>query len=241
MKTIVIGDIHGCYNELRELVIALVQNGKYNKNEDKIVFLGDYIDRGKNSRKVIELIRNLQKANNNVIALRGNHEEMFLEYQDGLDDCWLWNGYKETLMSYRGFEAQIKNDMEWMESLPIYHEDDNFVFVHAGIDVNKKMEDQEAYTMLWVRNEFIYNNTPYYKRVIFGHTPTLNLNQTDKPVYTYAGNVAIDTGCVFTGTLTALILEDGEVKEFFQTNNNEEDEEEYEGESYYDEYEYEYD
>ena len=58
---------------------------------------------------------------------------------------------------------------------------------------------------------------------------------------TYAGNVAIDTGCVFTGTLTALILEDGEVKEFFQTNNNEEDEEEYEGESYYDEYEYEYD
>lgn len=240
MKTIVVGDIHGCYNELRELVVALVQSGKYNKNEDKIVFLGDYIDRGENSRKVIELIRNLQKANCNVIALKGNHEEMFLEYQDGLDDNWLWNGYKETLMSYRGFEAQIKNDMEWMESLPIYHEDDNFIFVHAGIDVNKAMEDQEAYTMLWVRNEFIYSNTPYHKRVIFGHTPTFNLNQTSKPVYTYAGNVAIDTGCVFGGALTALILEDGEVKEFFQTNNNEEDEEDYEGEFYYDEYEYEY-
>ena len=86
MRTIVIGDVHGCYNELKELVLTLETEGEYRKGIDKLVFLGDYIDRGSDSRLVIEFIRNLQKENDNVIALMGNHEDMLLDYLDGIND-----------------------------------------------------------------------------------------------------------------------------------------------------------
>lgn len=216
MKTIVIGDIHGCYNELRALVTTLKQKGEYDERTDKIVFLGDYIDRGKDSRKVIGFIKNLQKRNKNVIALMGNHEDMFLGYLKGVDDSWTYNGHEATIESYKGHLEHFNNDIEWIGNLPLYHEDEHFIYVHAGVDVYKTMEEQSKHTLLWVREPFIYNSDKYYKQVIFGHTPTLNLNFDSKPVYTVNDNLAIDTGCVFGGALTALIIEDGEVKKFFQ-------------------------
>lgn len=112
MKTIVIGDIHGCYSELKKLITDLELNGEYNKNTDKLVFLGDYIDRGKDSSLVIKFIRKLQKENKNVIALMGNHEDMLLEYYKNGDDTWLWNGGKATQKSYYGLGRQFKDDMK---------------------------------------------------------------------------------------------------------------------------------
>ena len=79
-NSIVIGDIHRCYNELKELMFDLEQAGEYDKEKDKLVFLGDYIDRGKDSRLVVEFIRGLQKNNKRVIALMGNHEDMLIDY-----------------------------------------------------------------------------------------------------------------------------------------------------------------
>jgi serine/threonine protein phosphatase 1 len=216
MKTIVIGDTHGCYNELKELISTLEANGEYNKGKDKLVFLGDYIDRGDDSRLVIEYIRNLQKNNGNVIALMGNHEDMLLKYLDDGDADWLWNGCQSTRDSYKGFDKQFKDDVEWIRSLPLYHEDKNFIYVHAGIDVNKPMNKQGKNTLLWVREPFIYNPKKYKKRVVFGHTPTVYLNEEDFPVQTYANNIDIDTGCVYGGALTALIIKNGETDGFYQ-------------------------
>ncbi len=230
MRTIVIGDIHGCYDELKDLISTLETEGEYNKGIDKLVFLGDYIDRGENSRLVIEFIRNLQENNDNVIALMGNHEDMLLDYIDGLSDDWLWNGHTSTMNSYEGFRNQFNSDVQWMRSLPLYHEDEHCIYVHAGINAYRPMEKQDKKTLLWVREQFIYSVKEHYKTVIFGHTPTVNLTGEYKPVRTYVGNYDIDTGCVYGGALTALILDDGEANGFYQSHKeNEYDEsEEYE-------------
>lgn len=219
MKTIAISDIHGCYNELKELLNALETNGLYDKNVDKLIFLGDYIDRGSDSRLVIEFIRNLQKNNNNVIALKGNHEDMLLEYVKGIGHNWLCNGCGTTLDSYKGYEEQYVDDIRWMSKLPLYHEDEHFVYVHAGIDVNKPMDKQDKNTLLWVRDPFLNSRKQYHKTVVFGHTPTLYLNNDDKPVYTFAKNIDIDTGCVYGGALSALIIENDEVLKFYQVKS----------------------
>lgn len=220
MRTIVIGDTHGCYEELKMLLSDLEKGGAYNKDTDKLIFLGDYIDRGKDSRLVIKLIRDLQKDNDNVIALMGNHEDMLLEYYKGLNESWIWNGHNATLKSYKNFQKQFEDDMKWMESLPLYYEDEHFIYVHAGIDVNKPMEEQDKKTLLWIRGEFIYSEKMYDKKIIFGHTPTMYLFELSEyiPVHTFTGNIDIDTGCVYNGKLTALVIENGEVKEFYQVD-----------------------
>lgn len=216
MKTIVIGDVHGCYNELKGLIKKLKKNGEYNKKIDRLIFLGDYIDRGSDSRKVIGFIKNLQKHNKNVIALMGNHEDMLLDYLKGVDDCWTWNGHDTTIESYKGYLKHFNDDIEWIKNLPLYYEDEHFIYVHAGIDIDKPMNEQSKHTLLWIREPFIHNSNKYNKQVIFGHTPTFNLNGESKPVYTFNNNIAIDTGCVFGGALTALVIEDGEISGFYQ-------------------------
>ena len=221
MKTIVIGDTHGCYKELKELVLSLEADGEYNRNTDKLIFLGDYIDRGVDSRLVIEFIRNMQEESDNVIALMGNHENMLIDYLDGKDYSWLYNGCEETIESYKGFKKQFYDDIKWMRTLPVYHEDKHFVYVHAGVDVHKPLKKQSKNTLLWTREEFIYNSKKYHKKVVFGHTPTFNLNKTDSPVYTITNNLGIDTGCVYGGALTAAIIEDDEIKGFYQVDKEE--------------------
>ena len=218
MKTIVISDIHGCYDELETLLLALEKNKEYNKDVDKLIFLGDYIDRGRDSRLVVKLIRELQENNDNVIALMGNHEDMLVNYWRGRDDIWLFNGYTDTMYSYEGYKEELADDIEWMRNLPLYYEDDHFVYVHAGIDIDKPLNEQDRHTLLWVREPFIYNRKEYDKKVVFGHTPTMGLNGKIKPTYTYNNNIAIDTGCVFGGALTALVIEDDRVINFYQIN-----------------------
>ena len=184
MRTIVIGDIHGCYDEL----VALIEKVQYNKESDKLIFLGDYIDRGKDSSKVVAFIRDLQRQNKNVIALRGNHEQMCIDYSDTYEITWWWNGAQETVDSYGANDEQFKSDVRWMETLPLYYEDDNYIYVHAGIDANKPL-DQQSDTMLWVRETFINSTAKFDKQVIFGHTPAQSAIHSDVPYYTLANNL----------------------------------------------------
>lgn len=215
MRTIVIGDIHGCYHELKRLLRKLKDSGKYNSKTDKLIFLGDYIDRGDNSRLVVKTIRKMQKKNKNVIALMGNHEDMLINYVAKGNIDWAYNGANKTLNSYTGFNSEFESDIEWMKSLPLYHQDKNFIYVHAGLDLKKPLSEQTRNTMLWTREEFIYDTTKYNKRVIYGHTPSVAITGLNKP-YTFNGNIGIDTGCIFDGALTALIIDNGKVKEFIQ-------------------------
>jgi serine/threonine protein phosphatase 1 len=223
MKTIVIGDIHGCFDELRDLIAELKESEEYNVETDRLIFLGDYIDRGIDSRKVIKFIRELQENNDNVIALMGNHEDMLVEYYNAQSQNWLYNGYDATLKSYDNNLKQLFDDINWIKSLPLYYEDEHFVYVHAGIDPTKPLDEQSKNELLWVREDFIYTIEKFNKRVIFGHTPSLAITGETKPYMTYTDNVGIDTGCVFNGKLTALIIEDSEVTSYVQIEKENKD------------------
>lgn len=87
MRTIVIGDVHGCYHELKTMISKLKANKKYRAGKDRLIFLGDYIDRGYDSRNVVKFIRQLQKKTKKVVALMGNHEDMMLDFYSGIDEA----------------------------------------------------------------------------------------------------------------------------------------------------------
>lgn len=206
MRTVVIGDVHGCYRELKRLVSRLEENKAYEPGRDRLIFLGDYIDRGENPRRVIRFIRDLQERYGNVIALMGNHEDMLLEWLDGEGRSWEYNGCEATIRSYKGYMADFQDDCRWMRDLPLYYEDDHYIYVHAGIDPEIPMEEQDKETLLWIRDEFIDNPVKAEKVVVFGHTPGYG-----QPYQTPAGNICLDIGCVFYGSLTAMVIgEDGE-------------------------------
>lgn len=223
MRKIVVGDIHGCYSELKILIEELKAKGKYNHKQDRLIFLGDYIDRGDDSREVIKYVRELERENKNVIALMGNHEDMLLEYFDNGSRSWLYNGYQTTIDSYKGYDEEFLDDIYWMNNLPLYFEDDNFIYVHAGINKSLPTEKQSKDTLLWIREAFYRNKKRNKKTVIFGHTPTelmVNRKHTDsiydKPLFNDDNSIGIDTGCVFGGMLTALIINNDKVEEYYQ-------------------------
>ena len=140
---------------------------------------------------------------------------MCVDYYKNRGNTWKLNGANKTIKSYKGHRGLIRN-INWMEKLPLYYEDEYFVYAHAGINPTKPLDEQSKYDLLWVRESFLYSVDNFNKKVIFGHSPAQLVNESDKPYYTYAGNIGIDTGCVFGGCLTALIIEDDEVTGFWQ-------------------------
>lgn len=217
-RILAISDIHGCYDEL----IQLLNKVKYNPQKDKLILLGDYIDRGKDSRKVIELVMDL--VNNGAVALKGNHEDMLIKALDDIGYCQLWlqNGGKKTLRSYHisGGYGSIpwyeqpnkipRQHIEFIKNLPTWHETEDYIFVHAGLPSYANCpEESNDYDLMWIRNEWFARNWNG-KVVVFGHTPTFTIEGHER-VDIWLGNrkVCIDTGCVFKkygGKLSCLQL-----------------------------------
>ena len=190
------GDIHGMYEPLIELFKILPVEKK-----DKIIFLGDYIDRGPQSREVIEFLKTLRR-NYEVVLLRGNHEDMLLHCVE-TGDClpWKMNGCAATIRSFDGIE-NIKKELDFFKSLKLYHEEGKFLFVHGGVKPKVPLEDQREFDIVWIREEFIYSQNPLPgKVVVFGHTPL-------EEVLIMEDKIGIDTGCVYGNKLSAIRLDD---------------------------------
>jgi len=199
-----IGDIHGCFEKIQTLIRKLPAD--YNK--DKVVFLGDYIDRGSDSRKVLDLMVELRRKHpSSFIFLKGNHEAMFLDYIENgpLKETFLKFGGRETLRSY-GTEDSLdipKEHLEFLRGLKSIYLTERFCFVHAGLKPGIPLENQAEEDILWIRFKFIKSDYDWGKRVIFGHTPF------DSPLIE-KNKIGIDTGAVYGGRLTCLILPDVE-------------------------------
>lgn len=195
--TYVVGDIHGCLRELEILIDKINPS-----SEDKLVFLGDYVDRGPDSKGVIDYLINLSKRVKTVF-LRGNHEAMLIDCVKYKKDCTLWsyNGSSATLRSFNGVKG-ILEKLEFFENTKYYHIHGRYFIVHGGVKPGVPIENQDPFDMIWIRDEFIFSNNPLPGYVVvFGHTPF------EKPLL-MKDKIGIDTGCVYGGYLTAVRLED---------------------------------
>jgi serine/threonine protein phosphatase 1 len=197
-----IGDIHGCFDKL----IALMEIIDVDLERDTLLFIGDYIDRGTQSKEVVDYLIDLSRQSGNVVFLKGNHELMLEQYLNGTNQFgFLANGGLATLDSYSKGGAPDETNLiptthlDFFRDLRIYYETDQYIFVHAGLKPGVPLEEQNEWDMLWIREEFIYSDFDFGKRVIFGHTPF------QKPIV-FENKIGIDTGAVYGNKLTCVEL-----------------------------------
>ena len=184
-RLIAIGDIHGEITKLESLIENLhLQNG------DKLIFLGDYIDRGLFSKQVVDKVIELSKYYE-CEFLMGNHEYNMMRASEGdekIIPLFYINGGYRTVDNYGDIENILKIHGDFYTNLKYYYLTDDFLFVHAGIHPQKPLEDQEEFKMLTIRDDFINHKHILKQKVIFGHTPFETPHVEDD-------KIGIDTGC----------------------------------------------
>jgi serine/threonine protein phosphatase 1 len=205
-RTFVVGDIHGCVDEVDRLLDALAPAAA-----DTLVFLGDYIDRGPFSKAVIDRLLRLRREGPRCIFLKGNHEDMFLAYmgeRGAYGEAFLLNGGAATLRSY-DLEGQSSasvaarlppEHLQFLLSLELRYEHAPFLCVHAGVAPNRPLDDQDDEDLLWIRDAFIAHPHPFGCTVLFGHTPQREV-LNDQPY-----KIGLDTGLVYWNKLSCMEL-----------------------------------
>ncbi|MCP4682884.1 MAG: serine/threonine protein phosphatase [Desulfobacterales bacterium] len=197
-----IGDVHGCLETLKRLMDEIA----WMPGKDRLYFLGDYIDRGNNSKGVVDYILELISYSPHVECLLGNHEAMFLDFLQGkYQELFLQNFGKKTIESYQS-EKQHVNDplvspdhMAFFQSLKPFIELEDYYLVHAGFKPGTHINKQSEEDMLWIREPFISSGYDFGKMVIFGHTPF------HEPIV-MQNKIGLDTGAVYGNRLTCLEL-----------------------------------
>lgn len=230
MDVFAIGDVHGQY----DLLEALLKD--WNQETEKLIFLGDLIDRGPDSRKVVSLVQSLVQ-DKKAIAVKGNHECMYLdwlEHPESLITYYLPQGGSQTLDSYLGkdnvsylmgsamanqMNGKFKEVERFFRSMVLYEEVGDLVFVHAGVDLTKEdWEDSNPNDFQWMREPFFYLPNETGKTFIFGHTPTQTLNDDESPDIWLSKDktrIAIDGGATYGGFLHGLHITDDAFRNVF--------------------------
>ncbi|WDI30068.1 metallophosphoesterase family protein [Hyphococcus flavus] len=211
-----IGDVHGRL-DLLDALLDEIEKDASGLDAAKLIFLGDYVDRGEHSRGVIDRLVELKHSKSETVFLKGNHEASMLDFLDHPDDLphWLDWGGLETLESY-GVDTSLANEVlanelrknmpathhKFLQTLKLNHIEGDYLFVHAGLRPGTPLEEQTEEDMLWIRTRF--HNAPKNERpeyvVVHGHTPE------ERPIDD-GWRINVDTGACYGGPLTAVVLE----------------------------------
>lgn len=215
-----VGDIHGCANSLKVLMDRVAPT-----EEDQLVFLGDYIDRGDKVYEVIEYLIELKKKLPKTVFLKGNHEDMFMNMlkpqrmSDAQDPrVFMMNGGDSTMRGYFNnndkyekydpygwkFADLPEDHQQFYDDLKVMHIEGDYVFVHAGLRHNFSLDQQVDWDVMWLRDTFMYNPLNHWdKTIIHGHTP-MGVDDTIKYHEKYPDRYNLDTACVFGYYLTCM-------------------------------------
>jgi serine/threonine protein phosphatase 1 len=232
-----IGDIHGSYDLLEAVQAGIALDAARRRARRKvIVYLGDYLSRGRDSREVLERVRTWRPpgcAEAEIVLLKGNHEDMalrFLEREFGLGRHWLESGGMLTLASYgvepghrrpldeetmaelrgRFAEAIPPEHLELLLSLKTGHREGGYHFAHAGVRPGVALGEQSDYDQMWIKYTFLESKLDHGAMVVHGH---MNVARPQL----HANRIAIDTAAYRSGMLTCLVLEEGK-RDFLQTS-----------------------
>ncbi len=201
MLTYAVGDIHGCLDLLLRLLDRIASDAAGRRY--RLVFVGDYIDRGADSAGVIRTLRTLQaERGGDVVCLKGNHEDLYLR-SPGRPEVlrtWMYNGGEAMLASFGAARLEdVPSEVTaWLASCPVSFEDERRYFVHAGLRPGRPLAEQSDHDRIWIRDEFLVGDHDFGKFVVHGHTPRLD-GQPDLRRH----RVNIDTAAVYGGRLTA--------------------------------------
>lgn len=192
-----IGDVHGCAQTLSDLLTLIPL-----ERVDRIVFLGDYIDRGPDSRGVVDQLLDLRRRGFDVTTLMGNHEHMFMESEEESDiECWEDDcGGLQTLHSFSisRYSELASPYREFFEQLGYHSTIDGHIFVHAGLDFSGQKLFDNRYAMLWSRQTDVDPRRLGRKRIIHGHTPQpCGVTELQRQRLKTHRILNIDNGCVF--------------------------------------------
>ena len=199
-RLLVIGDVHGEYKMLCEVL----KKASYNPEQDQLILLGDYIDRGPDSKKVVQKTKQLVK--NGAIALKGNHEEMAFQYISKMKEkkrcVYFRNGGRKTINSYNDLN-KFEEDIRWLNKLPCIKKIENkYIFVHAGIKPGIGPRKQSKRNLLWIRDDFFsydWSKREFPETIVVGHTPFPEVRKLP-------GIITVDTGAGKGGVLSLLDL-----------------------------------
>lgn len=217
-----IGDIHGCTDLLNDLHRRIRSDAALHPDREKIVvYLGDYIDRGPDSKGVIDCLIDRPLADFQSVHLLGNHEDFMMRFlaDHSIGPLWIANGGDATLISYgaasdsasvdrdrlpylqrRLLDYMPQRHLRFLRGLRNYHIERDYVFVHAGLRPGMEIERQDANDLMWIRDEFLNSKRDHGHIVVHGHSINTNVEFRDN-------RIGVDTGAYSTGRLTCLVLE----------------------------------
>ena len=219
VRVYAIGDVHGRSDLLEALLANIRADAATTPERPVLVFLGDYVDRGPDSKGVVDMVRQGAGTGWEAIALRGNHDQQTIDF---CRDASGWQGWKafgglETLHSYGVATPVIDSPeeieatwaafaaafpaahREFLEGLPFAHVIGDYFFAHAGVRPGVGLDRQSPQDLMWIRNEFLVSGKRLEKVIVHGHTPA------EEPV-SLANRICVDTGAYATNRLTAVVL-----------------------------------
>lgn len=214
-RTLIITDIHGCYDECR----ALLDKMAFDEQNDTLINLGDTIDRGPKIYETYEFLRGLkERMGERCVLIRGNHEQMMLDScaNGGRDkELWYYNSGEKTVYSFLHHKHRIQEYLDWYEEMPYYYTTEKFNCVHASLkDPDPALNTIE--TLIWGRDTdytgktVMTGHTPYRVPIYFMGGQYGKIQEDVWTVFPEKGMIALDTGCVYGNKLTGMVIREND-------------------------------